>query len=91
MSKQGRPQFIVAFGDKYYRVRTVEELDCDEDEIRAMFERAKESGTAIKLPCLYQLMSGPQAGANIGDEVHTHTHIHLLTISGANIGDDDHR
>ena len=91
MSKQGKPQFVVAFGDRYYRVRTVAELDCD-DELRAMYERAEETRQALKLTCLaYQLMSGPQAGANIGDEYHSHTHIHIHTISGANIGDDDHR
>ena len=91
MSKQGRPQFVVAFGDRFYRAHTVAELDCDDEEMRAMFDQAKEIGKAVKLPCVaYQLMSAPQAGANIGDEHHTHTHIHIHTISGANIG-DDHR
>jgi hypothetical protein len=89
MSKQGKPQFVVAYGDRFYRAQTVAELDCDDEEIRAMFEQAKEIGKAVKLPDLgCKLMSVAHAGANIGDESHIHTHVHIHTVIGANIGDD---
>ena len=82
MSKQGKPQFVVAYGDKCYRVQTVCEIDCDDDEIRGIFDQAKEIGKAVKLPDLTcKLMA--HAGANIGD-----THVHIHTVIGANIGDD---